>query len=96
MDRDWLAGKWLVRKARHPVDGILEPAREGEVVFGRTKDNSVRGADRICEGIHGCRKAGRVLNVGVIERELRKRRCLLDGHPDRCEPRQEVHDHAIV
>jgi hypothetical protein len=36
------------------------------------------------------------LNVGVIERELRKRRCFLDGHPDRCEPRQEVHDHAIV
>src|SRR5262245_18731142 len=33
LDRDRFPGKWLVRQARHPIDGILKPAGEGEVVF---------------------------------------------------------------
>src|SRR5262249_6137898 len=91
-----LPGKWLVGQARDPVDRIFKPARQREIVFGRAEDDTVGRPDRIRKDAHRRRESGRILDVGIIERKFSEGWTFLDAHAGRCEPRQQVHDHAIV
>ena len=88
-----LAGERLVLQPRHPVDRVLETAGDGEIIFRRAEDHAIRGADGIGEGVHRRRKAGRVLDVGIVERKLGKGRRRLDRHALRRQRRQRaLHD----
>src|SRR5579863_4380964 len=68
--RDRLIGERLVRHARDPVDGILQSSRDRIIVFRADEDDTVGGAHGFGEFLYRRRKAGRVLDVGVVEREF--------------------------
>src|SRR5262249_2707604 len=80
LQRHRLAGEGLVLQPRHPVDGVLEPAGNAKIVFRRAEDYPVRRADGIGERVDWRRKAGRVLDIGVVERKVGKGGSGLDAH----------------
>ena len=94
--RDRLAGERLVWQPRHPVDGILQSAGDRIVIFRADEDHAIGGTHRIGELLHRGREAGRILHIGVIEREFRERRRFRDLQARRRVALQQVHDHAVV
>src|SRR5262245_2923163 len=95
LDGDRLADERLLFQTRHPVERILQSARQREIVFRRVEDDAVGGADGVGQRIHGGREAGRVLDVGIVEGKLGERRRFLDGHAGGRQPGQEIHDHPV-
>ena len=56
LQRNRLAGKRLVGQARQPVDGVLETARDGEIVFGRADDEAIGGTNASASAFTGAGK----------------------------------------
>ena len=96
LDGDRLAGEWLIGHARYPVDRVLQAAGNREVVFRRVEDHAVGRPDRVGELLHRGGEAGRLLEVGIVERKFGKRRRFLDAHAGRRETGKRIHDHPVI
>src|SRR5215213_2168688 len=80
LQRDWLVLERLVFHPREPVDCVLQAARNAVIVFRGHDHHTVGGADRITE-LGGARgKAGRILVIRVVDRQLRPRRRFSNTH----------------
>jgi hypothetical protein len=67
LDRNRLVPERLIFQPRHPVQRILEPARNRPVVFRAHDNHAVRVADRIGEGDDVGGKADG-LDIGIVKR----------------------------
>jgi len=68
MEGRGLPGEGLVGPARGPVDGVLQHAGDGVVVFRAGDQQRVGGADGLAEGRDRLGPPGG-LHVGVVERD---------------------------
>src|SRR5215510_1648862 len=96
LQRHWLVLERLILHARHPVDRILQAAGDRPVVLRRHDDDAIGAADRVGPGDHVGGKAGRILDVGVVDRKLLERRRGAKLEPGRRQPRQHPRQRGVV
>ena len=82
------------RRARRPVDRILEYAGNAVVIFGRHQQHAIGGGDRLLERGHRLRDAFR-LHVAVIERDA-VQRARLQRHAIRYQLRRRAQQRGVV
>src|SRR5258708_2173633 len=96
---DWIGDRLvlegLVAEAGHPVERVLERARNGPIVFRRNDDDAVGGADGIGQRYDVGRKAAARLQIGIIERKAAERRRFRERHAGRRQRGQRVHERAV-
>src|SRR5712691_4877540 len=96
LQRHRLVFERLILHARHPVDRILEAARDRPIVFRRYHDHRVGAADGVGPGIHLGGKAGRALDVEIVDRNFLERRRRAQLEAGGRERRQRARQRRVV